>query len=85
MSDWVEILGKFGFPAAVALYLLWQTRKDKDALEKRLDGVEKFCREDLKQIAEDSTKVIAENNELIINNRKVLEKCTLELSKRDVA
>jgi hypothetical protein len=85
MNEWVEILTKFGFPTMVAIYLLWQNKKDKDAISARMNDLEEFCRNDLKEISEASTTVIAENNEILIRNTKALEKCTVELAKKEVA
>lgn len=65
MDNWIEVIGKVGFPIAVALYLLWQSRKDKEALEKRFNTLEEFCRNDLKKISEESSQVIKENTEVL--------------------
>ena len=85
MSEWIEVIGKVGFPVAMCLYLLWQQKKTNDATNKRVDALDEFVKNDLKDIAENSTKVIAENSEVLIRNTKALEKCTIELAKKEVA
>ena len=85
MNDWIEIIGKVGFPVAMCLYLLWQQKKTNDATNARVDSLDDFVKNDLKDIAENQTKVIAENNEILIRNTRALEKCTVELAKKEVA
>ena len=82
MSDWIEIISKTGFPVAICLYLLWQQKKTNDATNARVDDLDAFIKGDLKELSESSTKVIAENNELIIQNTKALNKCSAELARK---
>lgn len=36
MDSWVELLKDFGFPMALAIYLLWRDMKNDRAREKRI-------------------------------------------------
>ncbi len=101
MVEWIEVVGKVGFPVAIALWLLWQGKEDKkelkadkENLEGRFDGLEKFCREDLKAISESSialnekcVEAIKDNTDVVIKNtksfeetQKVLQECKLYLA-----
>lgn len=95
--EWVEIVGKLGFPVAVAIFLLVQSRKDrqemnedKKRLEARFSGLEEFCRKGLVDSLHSSTEVITKNTEVIKNNvqtmnetKKVLEECKLYLANKN--
>ena len=91
--DWMELIGKVGFPIATVIYLLWQSkkdkeqmneqsRKDKEKMNDRMDHLDNFIKTDLKAITEESSKVIATNNEILIKNTIALEKCTIEIAKK---
>jgi hypothetical protein len=96
MSEWIEIVGKVGFPVAVAFYLLWQSRKDKEAVEKRVNGLDSFIKNDLKNIAESSIKVnqecadaikadlkiIEKNSEALKETEEILQECKLYLANK---
>lgn len=74
--DVIEIIGKLGFPVAVACYLLFQTKKDKEAVETRMNKLEEFCRGELLTTIKESTETKSDCAKAIAHNSVVVEKNT---------
>ena len=74
MLDWVI---KLGFPAALALFFVWENRKAQMLLVQRLQTSEDWIRETLVKMNNKSSDALRENaaalREAASSNRKVLE------------
>lgn len=87
--DFMTILERFGFPAAVAVFFMVffmrsqkEDKKDKDGMGKRITEIENYNRDRLEKIAIDSTTAIIENAEASRKMAESSEKLANELSKR---
>jgi len=66
MQDMVETaLTQYGPFAAIAIYLIWQTRKDYQGVCRRLNAVEDWQKNFLCDILVQNTKAIECNNNII--------------------
>jgi hypothetical protein len=73
MDALLEIVKEYGIYAGVAIYLIYQTRKDYKFVCGRLNEVEDFCRDRLMQTVTHTGEVVERATEAIERNTKVLE------------
>ena len=80
MDAMFEMVMKYGLGAVIAIFMIWNQRKDYNSVSDRLEVIEDYCRHGLMDLVKNtnealvkSTDVIHENNKIIQENQEVIK------------
>jgi hypothetical protein len=68
--EWIDLFGKIGFPAALAVFLMWRMYKDKQETTARLQQSEDWIKNTLIGVTNSVTTALGEATEAIKENHK---------------
>jgi len=70
MDAILQTAAQWGVFPALAIFLIWQQRKDNDRLSEKLQDVEVFCRTSLLTQLNETSRVVEANTEAMRQCRK---------------